>query len=54
MVNICNAGFTDLSSIDEVNQAYGVKLSVSTILALMQKDKKVGGQPTYPYKIQII
>jgi hypothetical protein len=45
MVKLCNAGFTDLSSIGKVNQAYGVKLSVSTILALMQKDKKVGGHP---------
>jgi hypothetical protein len=45
MVKICNAGLTDLSSIDKVSQAYDVKLSVSAILALMQKDKKVGGHP---------
>jgi hypothetical protein len=45
-VKLYNTGFTDLSSIDKANQAYGVKLSVSTILALMQKDNKVGGHPT--------
>jgi hypothetical protein len=45
MVKLCNAGFTDLSSIDKVHQAYGMKLSVSTILAMMQKDRKVGGHP---------
>jgi hypothetical protein len=36
---------THLSSIDKVYQAYGMNLSVSTILAMMQKDKKVGGHP---------
>jgi hypothetical protein len=45
MVKLCNAGFTDLSSIDKVHQAYGMKLSVSAILALMMKDRKVGGHP---------
>jgi hypothetical protein len=45
IIKLCNAGFTDLSSIDKVNRACGVKLSVPAILALMQKDKKVGGHP---------
>jgi hypothetical protein len=36
---------TNLSSIVKVHQAYGVKLSFSAILAMMQKDKKVGGHP---------
>jgi hypothetical protein len=45
MVKLCNAGFTYLSSIDKVHQAYGVKLSVSAILAMIQKDRKVGGHP---------
>jgi hypothetical protein len=45
MVKLCNAGFTNLSSIDKVQQAYGMKLSVSSILAMMQKDRKVGGHP---------
>jgi hypothetical protein len=45
MTKLCNAGFSDLSSIDKVHQAYGVKLSVSAILAMMQKGKKVGGHP---------
>jgi hypothetical protein len=35
MVKLCNAGFTSLSSIDKVQQAYGVKISVSAILAMM-------------------
>jgi hypothetical protein len=45
MVKLCNAGFTDLSSIDKVHQAYGMKLSVSSILAMMMKDRKVDGHP---------
>jgi hypothetical protein len=45
MVKLCNAGFADLSSIDKVHQAYGMKLSVSAILAMMMKDRKVGGHP---------
>jgi hypothetical protein len=45
MVKLCNAGFTDLSSIDKMYQAYGMKLSVSAILAMMQKHRKVDGHP---------
>jgi hypothetical protein len=45
MVKLCNAGFNDLSSIDKVHQAYGMKLSVSAILAMTMKDRKVGGHP---------
>jgi hypothetical protein len=45
MVKLFNARFTDLSSIDKVHQAYGMKLSVSAICSMMQKDRKVGGHP---------
>jgi hypothetical protein len=45
MVKLYNAGFTDLSSNDKVHQAYVMKLSVSAILALMMKNRKVGGHP---------
>jgi hypothetical protein len=45
MVKLCNSGFTKLSSIDKVHQAYGMKLSVSAILTMVQKDKKFGGHP---------
>jgi hypothetical protein len=45
MVKLCNAGFTDLSSIDKVHQAHDMKILVSAILAMMQKDRKVGGHP---------
>jgi Fe-S cluster biosynthesis and repair protein YggX len=45
MVKLCNAGSTDLSSIDKVNQAYSMKHSVSTILDMMMRDRKVGGHP---------
>jgi hypothetical protein len=38
MMNIDNAGFTELSAIDKIHQAYGVHLSVSAILSKMQKD----------------
>jgi hypothetical protein len=47
---LCNAGFTELSSIEKGNQAYGVKLSFSAILSMMQKDRKVGGHPSLSLK----
>jgi hypothetical protein len=43
MVKIYKTGFTNLSSIDKGHHTHGLKLSVSTILAMMQNDKKVGG-----------
>jgi hypothetical protein len=49
MVNLANAGFTDLSAIDNIHQSYGVRLSVSAILSKLQKDKKVAVIPTYPF-----
>lgn len=45
MANLINAGFTELTAIDKIHQAYGNNLSVTTVLNRMQKDKKNGGHP---------
>jgi hypothetical protein len=45
MVRLVNAGFTELTAIDKVHQAYGMNLSVTAIPNKIQKDKKDGGHP---------
>jgi hypothetical protein len=45
MVRLINAGFTELSSIDKIHQAYGNNLSVTIVLNKMQRDKRNGGHP---------
>jgi hypothetical protein len=46
MSRLVNAGFTELTVIDKIHQAYGVNLSVSSVLAKMQRDKRNGGNPS--------
>jgi hypothetical protein len=53
MVKLCNAGFTDLSSISKVQQAYG-NFQFPAILVMMQKYRKVGGHPNLSLQKQII
>jgi hypothetical protein len=45
MVRLINGGFTELTAIDKVHQAYENALSVTSVLNKMQKDKIVGGHP---------
>jgi hypothetical protein len=45
MVKLINAGFTEVSAIDKIHQAYGISLPVSAILSKMQTDRKNGGHP---------
>jgi hypothetical protein len=45
MSRLVNAGFTELTAIDKIHQAYGVNLSVSSVIAKMQRDKRNGGHP---------
>lgn len=45
MARLINAGFTELSAIDKIHQAYGNNLAVSTILNRMARDKRDGGHP---------
>jgi hypothetical protein len=45
MARLINGGFTELTAIDKVHQAYGNNLSVTSILNKMQKDKRNGGHP---------
>jgi hypothetical protein len=43
MSRLVNAGFTELTAIDKIHQAYGVNLSVSSVLSKIQRDKRNGG-----------
>jgi hypothetical protein len=50
MVRLVNAGFTELTTIYKVHQAYGMNLSVTAILNKIQKDKNDGGHPNLNLK----
>ena len=43
--NLVNAGFTSDAAIDKVYQVYGRATSVTTILVMMVRDRKTGGNP---------
>lgn len=45
MARLINAGFTESTAIDKIQEAYGVALSVTAVLNKIQKDKKNGGHP---------
>jgi hypothetical protein len=45
MRRLINGGFTELTAIDKIYQAYGNTLSVTSILNKMAKDKSGGGHP---------
>jgi hypothetical protein len=45
MVRLINAGFTELTAIGKIHQAYGNNLSVTVVLNKMQRDKRNGGHP---------
>ena len=55
MEHLINAGFTELSAIDKIRQAYVQSLSVTATINRMQKDKQHGGAPTFiPALISLI
>jgi phytoene/squalene synthetase len=45
MVNLVNAGFTKVSEIYKIRQAYVGRLSVLVIISKLQKEKENGGHP---------